>query len=312
MPYIAPFVGRLYQGLKSRVEVDLFHFEAKRNLKNYLKARKRIKALLKNNHYDIVHINWGQTIAVVPFFIKEKLIVSFRGSDVYGIVNANSEHDIISKIVNRVSRFAAFRSDACIYVSKELRDYLPTKKLNKIIPSGVDTKHLPIETKQELRNYFGFNDEEIVVLFVGNARNARKRLFLAEKIVANCEGKYPIKFIALWRKTPQEIFKYMKAADFLLQVSMQEGSPNIVKEALSCNLSVISTPVGDTPSRIGHLSNCYLSEAYDEKSIQKTFETALEHFKREESNDFSQEVSQFSIQHELDEVIDLYNQVLNQ
>ncbi|MBT8326995.1 MAG: glycosyltransferase family 4 protein [Bacteroidia bacterium] len=312
MPYIAPFVGRLYNGLKSRIEVDLFHFEAKRSLKNYLKARRRIKALLASNQYDIIHINWGQTIAVIPFFIKSKLIVSYRGSDVYGIVNAKSQHDFISRIVNLVSRFAAYRSDACIYVSKELRDYLPTKRLNKIIPSGVDTKHVPETSKTELRKEFGFEDNEIVVLFVGNARNARKRMFLAEKIVSASQEEYPIKFIQLWRKTPQEIFKYMKAADFLFQVSMQEGSPNIVKEALSCNLSVISTPVGDTPSRIGHLANSYISNGYDEQAIQKTFNEALSNFKRERSNDYSSEVSKFSIQRELDEVIDLYHQVLNQ
>jgi teichuronic acid biosynthesis glycosyltransferase TuaC len=39
----------------------------------------------------------------------------------------------------------------------------------------------------------------------------------------------------------------MNACDALLMVSLTEGSPNAVKEALACNVPVVSVPVGDTP-----------------------------------------------------------------
>ena len=309
-PYIAPFVGRLFNGLKAKVDADLFHFEAKRSLSNYLRARRRIKRLLKEKNYDIVHINWGQTITVIPFFINQRIVVSFRGSDVYGIVNSRSKHDIVSKVVNRISRFAAFRSTACIYVSQELFNYLPTNKPYKIIPSGVDRSIMPIATKKELRKKLGFNDYEIVLLFVGNKRNARKRWYLANKIVDDLKGEYRVTLVNVWRKEPKEVYEFMKAADYLFQVSMQEGSPNIVKEAITCNLSIISTPVGDTPTRIKELDNCYLSVGHDEQSITEVLRSALNNHSFENENDYQFVVDSFSIEHEIEEVLSLYKQIV--
>src|SRR4030065_378658 len=46
-------------------------------------------------------------------------------------------------------------------------------------------------------------------------------------------------------KKPVEVAAFLNACDCLLMTSNQEGSPNIVKEALACNLPVISIDVGD-------------------------------------------------------------------
>jgi teichuronic acid biosynthesis glycosyltransferase TuaC len=42
-----------------------------------------------------------------------------------------------------------------------------------------------------------------------------------------------------------EMPDYYRAADCLLLTSDQEGSPNVVKEALCCDLPVVSVEVGD-------------------------------------------------------------------
>ena len=52
----------------------------------------------------------------------------------------------------------------------------------------------------------------------------------------------------------------MSACDALVFTSMQEGSPNVVKEALACNLPVVSVPVGDVAVRLQGIEGCELCE----------------------------------------------------
>jgi teichuronic acid biosynthesis glycosyltransferase TuaC len=49
---------------------------------------------------------------------------------------------------------------------------------------------------------------------------------------------------------PHQVPLYLNAADVLLCASRAEGSPNIVKEALACNLPIVASPVGDVPERL--------------------------------------------------------------
>jgi glycosyltransferase involved in cell wall biosynthesis len=51
---------------------------------------------------------------------------------------------------------------------------------------------------------------------------------------------------------------YMNACDAMVFTSRQEGSPNVVKEALACDLPVVSVEVGDVAVRLAGVEGCEL------------------------------------------------------
>jgi len=57
--------------------------------------------------------------------------------------------------------------------------------------------------------------------------------------------------------------------------SLQEGSPTIVKEALACNLSVVSVIVGDVAERVEGIEGCEIVPDDKPETIAAAIERSL-------------------------------------
>jgi glycosyltransferase involved in cell wall biosynthesis len=97
-----------------------------------------------------------------------------------------------------------------------------------------------------------------LILFVGRPNQARKRFILAQQAVDLLNERLPARLVVAWNVHHQQIPIYMNACDVLVFTSMQEGSPNVVKEALACNLPVVSVRVGDVAERLRPVEGCEL------------------------------------------------------
>ncbi|HWP36235.1 MAG TPA: glycosyltransferase [Gemmatimonadales bacterium] len=255
----ATFIARQAHFLRAAgVEVDVVEFRGAKNPLRYGWAWLRVHRLLWRGRYDLVHAQFGQSaLAVLPTGLP--FVVTLRGDDLEGIISDRSgRFTVWGRALQGFSRFAARRADAVIIVSAHMKQLLGARAPTHVIPSGIDFERFRCIPRDEARRRLGLPLAERLVLFVGRPTVLRKRYALAQDAVALLNQRLPARLVLGWGVPHEVIPYYMNACDALICTSSQEGSPNAVKEALACNLPVVSVPVGDVPERLRGVANCEL------------------------------------------------------
>ena len=153
----------------------------------------------------------------------------------------------------------------------------------------------------------GLAEEQRLILFVGNPALARKRFALAQRAVDIVNRSIPTRLIVGWKLPHHEVAALMSACDVLVCTSMQEGSPNAVKEALACNLPVVSVRVGDVPARLRGISGCELCSDDRAESIAAALERVLRRGSRIDGRSAMKHLDEHLLTQRL---IDIYRSVL--
>jgi teichuronic acid biosynthesis glycosyltransferase TuaC len=254
----AVFIARQADFLRREgVEVDVFPFRGARNPRNYWAAWKEVRRQLRQKKYDLVHAQFGQSgITALPKSVP--LVVTFRGDDLEGIIGEQGRYLASGWLLRCISRVVARRADAVIVVSEHMRSYLPRSVHAHVMPSGIDLELFRPESRDSVRWRLQLPLDQRLVLFVGNPALARKRHRLAQAAVDVVNLTIPTRLIVGWEMSHRQIADLMNACDALILTSMQEGSPNSVKEALACNLPIVSVPVGDVSTRLKGVAGCEL------------------------------------------------------
>jgi glycosyltransferase involved in cell wall biosynthesis len=119
-----------------------------------------------------------------------------------------------------------------------------------VLLNGVDLKRFTPRDRAAARGELGWPLEGKVAIFVAaHPETPLKRLWLAKAAVDRArEEATDLRLEIISGVSPDQMPMIMAAADCLLHTSASEGSPNVVKEAMACNLPVAATPVGDIPS----------------------------------------------------------------
>lgn len=275
-PRTTHFVKRQADFLSAAgVHVDVLHFQGEKKLQNYaagwLEARRRLRA----GSYDLVHAQFGQSgLLALPKRIP--LVVTLRGSDLLGTVDdATGRYTWKGVWLQRATRYVARRADAVIVVSRHMLPLLDTRAPVHVIPSGLDLEQFRPASRDGARQRLGFGADERLVLFVGRPTQARKRNALAKQAVALLDRRLRARLVVAWGVMHADMPDYMNACDALICTSMQEGSPNVVKEALACDLPVVSVPVGDVAGRLAGVAGCELAADDRPETIAAALEQVL-------------------------------------
>jgi glycosyltransferase involved in cell wall biosynthesis len=99
-----------------------------------------------------------------------------------------------------------------------------------------------------------------LILFPAAPDHPVKRFGLAQEAVAGLDGRFAAEMVGCGGVPYNLMPTYMNACDVLLLTSLHEGSPNAVKEALACNLPVVSVDVGDVRERVDSVEGSVVCE----------------------------------------------------
>ena len=303
----AVFIARQVEFLRREgVEVDLFPFRGARQARNYAKAWWEVRRRLNQGSYDLVHAQFGQSgLTALPKQVP--LVVTFRGDDLEGIIGENGRYIPAGRLLRSVSRLVARQADASIVVSEHMKRYLPSSVSAHVLPSGIDLELFRPQAQDEARRRLGLPSDQRLILFVGNPALARKRFALAQAAVHIVNRTMPTRLIPGWELPHADIAALMSACDALVCTSMQEGSPNAVKEALACNLPVVSVKVGDVPLRLRGIAGCELCPDDRAETIAAALERVLSRGSRIDSRSAMRQLDERLLTQRL---IDIYRSVL--
>jgi glycosyltransferase involved in cell wall biosynthesis len=208
-----------------------------------------LRLLIRRLQPDLIHAQYGTIVSFVGALAGPPLVISFCGND---LLTGASVSVFRAYLGFLLSNLAALRARRVICKSKELREALWWRREKAaVIPNGIDLDMFSPGSRELAREHLGWDQESPMVLFNAGQEPARKGLIMAHEAMKIVREQLPrAELFVASDVQPDAMPVYYRAADVLLSASLREGSPNVVKEALACNLPVVSTPVGDVEERL--------------------------------------------------------------
>lgn len=259
---ISPIIKNQGESLKKEgIRLDYFMIKGK-GIKGYISAIFKLKKYLKNNKYDAIHAHYSLSSIVASLSSTKPLVVSLMGSD----VKAKNWFKSIIYIFNYLSWSNIIVKSKDMYTDLNIKDA-------HIIPNGINMDRFKPISQELAQRELGWDSTKKHILFASNPNRPEKNFELAKEAFdvidnENLELHY-------LEDIPNKIMPYyFNASDVVLLTSLWEGSPNVIKEAMSCNRPIVSTDVGDVKNIIKNIEGCYIID-YDKYEISKYIQKSL-------------------------------------
>ncbi len=273
MPWYGIFVKREVESISDMgVKTDLLFINGRRSRLEYVTSIAKI-----NTKVQIIHsyygysgvVSWARTIGVK----STARVVTFLGDDLLGTAKLDGRRTAFSLMMASLHKRLATQFDAIIVQSEQMEEQLPkaARKRCHVIPFGIDLNRFRPLNKVESRKKLNLLPERIYILFPADPNNSVKNFRLLHKAkqeIKQCE------ILVLKGIKEEEVPLYYNACDAVVLCSFSEGSPTVVKEAMSCNRPIVSTDVGDVRKLFGTLDGYFIS-GYDHADLAKNINNAV-------------------------------------
>ena len=163
--------------------------------------------------------------------------------------------------------------DRVIVVNELEKQILNDDRRVSVVPCGVDLDAFQPTCRSKARLALGLPASRPLILWAGEHWQWEKRFELVEESLQLLKRRLPEAELVLVSGQPHSVIPtYMNACDVLVLTSRSEGSPMVIKEAMACNLPIVSTDVGDVADVIRGAEGCYLVEPVAEDIADKLYQ----------------------------------------
>lgn len=276
------------------VEVSYFLVE-RSGLFGYLRAFPKLLSAIVAFNPDILHAHNGLYGLFANLSFLKPVVTTYHGSDI---------NNPKTRIFSQISFFLSVHN---IVVAKSLLGKMrfPLERKSTIIPCGIDLASFNEIDKKSARQEMRLQKDATLILFSNYFSTPEKNAELAIKAVKLIPNA---QLIELKGYSQSEVNLLLNACDVALMTSFTEGSPLFIKEAMACNMPIVSTDVGDVKELIEKIEGCFIA-SFDEYNVARSIEQAL---------DFERSINARSVVERFDErliaeqILGIYKQFVKQ
>jgi teichuronic acid biosynthesis glycosyltransferase TuaC len=258
-------------------------------------------ALQYRGKVDVVLGSWaypdGFAAVVLGQMLGVPAAIKLHGSDM----------NMVAELAGpgRALRWALPRAQRIVAVSAPLREsavrFGAWPEEVDVVPNGIDRSRFRPQDRAAARRELGLPADRLIVLYVGNIEahkgsldlvrafallaTRRRRGDVSLVMVGSGAAMHECRVLAkglgidvslVGAKRHDEVPRWMAACDLLTLPSWNEGTPNVILEALACGRRVVATRVGGTPAVVSSAVLGVLVPPKDPPALASALEGALE------------------------------------
>lgn len=270
-PYYGIFIKEQMDSICNyfpEITYDVYFIEGYKSKFAYLKSVYEIHNILNRKQYDLIHIHYGFSGLFLLKGMHKKIpvVVTLHGGDIQMAQKKWIQVYFTKQVLKKVD-YAIYLND---YMGEVINQY--AKKKSKI-PCAVDLNLFrPIDKKEVTDNIYK-------IIFPSCRQRTVKNYSLFREVISILRNKYLllIEEIELNHFSRIEVAHLFQTADLMLLTSYSEGSPQVIKEAMACNLPIVSTDVGDVRFLLNNVKDTAVVKTMDANLLAKCVVNVLNH-----------------------------------